>query len=78
MKNNQESQHETPQHNRVPSYLKFSDRQFTEHKTTCDMPGYLFWKIQSHLTKLANQLRRQKLKTTPAPKIDSTATAHKD
>ncbi len=35
----------------------------TDHKT-CNMPAYLFWKLQSHLIKLAHQLRRQKLKTT--------------
>ncbi|MBN2866125.1 MAG: hypothetical protein JXK16_08975 [Thiotrichales bacterium] len=25
-------------------------------KTTCDYPGYLFWKLQSQLTKLNNRL----------------------
>ncbi|WP_019557679.1 hypothetical protein [Thiomicrorhabdus arctica] len=36
----------------------------TERKTckTCNMPAYLFWKLQSQLIKLAHQLRRKKLK----------------
>jgi len=29
-------------------------------KTTCDEPGYLFWKIQSQLAKLTNRLREEK------------------
>lgn len=39
------------------------------YKTRCKthkVPAYLFWKLQSHLVKLAHQLRRQKLKTAQA------------
>jgi hypothetical protein len=38
--------------------------------------AYLFWKIQSHLTKLANQLRLKKLKT--AATADPKLPPHKD
>lgn len=34
--------------------------QAPNNKTTCDEPGYLFWKIQSQLAKLTNRLREEK------------------
>lgn len=38
--------------------------KFINDRKTCNMPAYLFWKLQSHLVKLAHQLRRQKIKAT--------------
>ena len=55
----------------VPKKLAFSikqKRQFITKCTSCNMPAYLFWKLQSHLVKLAHQLRRQKLKATQPEK----------
>lgn len=39
-----------------------NNHEFIASRKTCNMPAYLFWKLQSHLIKLAHQLRRQKLK----------------
>lgn len=45
-----------------------NDHKFMTASKTCNMPAYLFWKLQSQLTKLAHQLRRQKLKATQSTK----------
>ena len=33
-------------------------------KASCDYPAYLFWKLQSHLTKLNNRLNKSKRHTS--------------
>ena len=45
-----------------------NNHKFLTDRKTCNMPAYLFWKLQSHLVKLAHQLRRQKLKAVQSKK----------
>jgi hypothetical protein len=37
---------------------------FPKDKEHCDQPAYLFWKLQSRLTKLNNRLTNKKQKAT--------------
>ncbi len=48
--------------------------QAPDNKTVCDEPAYLFWKIQSQLTKLTNCLREEKKFILDNQQADSNST----
>ena len=87
MNHNLKHEHDIAQENQAETDPKQSDHQpSTDFKYIYsrsnklnrkqNIAAYLFWKIQSHLTKLANQLRLQKLKTTASD--NSMTTRRKD